>query len=98
MRSATSRSATARTGRRRGRLAGEEDVMATPSASMTVQDGGLGILSPGAEGVTAKVGPCQSGTANTVYSFGDPKTVVDTLGQGPLAEAVCYCLMVGQKT
>ncbi len=71
--------------------------MAVPSATMTVQDGGLGILSPGADGVHAKVGPCQSGTANQVYLFSDPKTAVDTLGQGPLAEAVCYALMVGKK-
>lgn len=40
------------------------------------------------------MGTCSSGTIGTVYAFSNPSDVIDTLGQGPLAEDLCYSLAI----
>lgn len=68
--------------------------MPIPEANLTVKDGALGIAAASANNVGAKVGCCSGGTANTVYAFSNPQTVRDTLGTGPLVEALCYQLAI----
>lgn len=41
------------------------------------------------------MGCCEKGDLNTVYAFSNYSDVVDELGQGPLAEDLCYALAVG---
>jgi hypothetical protein len=64
---------------------------ALPSQELTIQDPGMG-LAPSTDAAPVFVGGCTSGTANTVYSFGRISDVVETLGQGPLVEDVCFAL------
>lgn len=67
--------------------------MAIPEANLSIRDGGLGLVESADEVKTqAKIGTCSSGTANTLYTFNDPQTVRDTLGSGPLTEALCHVL------
>lgn len=40
------------------------------------------------------MGTCSSGTVATVYAFSNPSDAIDTLGQGPLVEDVCYSLAI----
>lgn len=72
--------------------------MALPGVSVTIQDGGLGVLPSSADGVFATFGVCSKGTANQVYSFNDPATVRSSLGFGPLAEAVALKIAQGGGT
>src|SRR4029079_2829202 len=72
--------------------------MAIPEATVTVKDGGLGLAAPNGDNTVAKIGACSSGTANTIYSFTDPNIVRDTLGTGPLVEALCHSLAVAGGT
>jgi hypothetical protein len=65
---------------------------ALPSQSLTIQDPGMG-LAPSTDAPPVFIGGCTSGTANAVYSFGRISDVVDTLGQGPLVEDVCFALL-----
>lgn len=66
--------------------------MTLPNASITVRNGGLGQVPASAGNIHVKIGACTQGTKNTVLSFSDPRSVVDTLGSGPLVEALCYAL------
>lgn len=67
--------------------------MPIPEVATTIRDGALGILPEAAEGIHVKLGVCSSGTANTLYTFSDVQAAIDTLGQGPLTEAVCHALV-----
>ena len=64
-----------------------------PGQKFEILDPGLPAVVPG---VTAALvmGTSSAGEANKVYSFTQPKDVVDTLGQGELPEALCYNLNV----
>ena len=62
--------------------------------TLTVTDGALGIAPQSIDGIAAKIGCCSSGTVGTVYAFSDIKTLVATLGQGPLIEAAAHSLTV----
>jgi hypothetical protein len=64
-------------------------------ATITVDDFGLGISSSPALGLHAKVGTAVGGTANAVYSAGDPKAAKDVLTSGPLLEATASSLEAG---
>lgn len=67
--------------------------MAIPSIQLTVRDPGLGVT-PAAITAFMYMGCSSSGTTNTVYAFSNPADVIDTLGQGPLAEDLCYHLAI----
>ena len=69
--------------------------MSVPDVILTVRDGSLGVIPPLATGTCLKIGTCQLGTVNTIYSFSDPQLAVTTLGQGPLTEAVVRSLGIG---
>jgi hypothetical protein len=68
--------------------------MPIPGQVLTIRDPGLGIP---AEGPSTPIvlGCSSAGTVDTVYSFSNKADVVDTLGEGPLPEAVCYMGDVG---
>lgn len=63
-----------------------------PNAIQTVRDGALGIVNTDADKRNVKMGVSSIGTVNTLYEFADPKVVQDTLGYGPLPEAICHAL------
>lgn len=60
--------------------------MTLPDVTITVSDGALGLAANNPENLHAKIGVSSSGTANTVYSFGDITVMKATLGSGPLVE------------
>jgi hypothetical protein len=64
-----------------------------PGQQFTVLDPGLPAAVPG---ITASLalGTSSAGDYNKVYSFTNPKDVVDTLGQGELPELLCHALAV----
>lgn len=72
-------------------------MVAVPGLSLTVQDGGLGIVDLSSAEYSAKIGTCSSGTVNTVYAFSTPGAVRSTLGYGPLAEACIYHIRASGK-
>ncbi len=65
--------------------------MTLPGITQTVRDRGLGLQALGSE-YHCKIGLCTNGTANLAQAFGDPQTVRDTLGHGPLVEALCLSI------
>ena len=42
--------------------------MALPAVSLTTLDGGLAVVKPSSAGISAKVGSCTGGTANTTLA------------------------------
>lgn len=66
--------------------------MPLPGVGLSIQDFSLGAGTPTAEDPHVKIGTSAGGTANTVYSFGDPKAAKDVLLSGPLLEAVAEAL------
>ena len=70
--------------------------MALPGVTVTVRDGGLGIVPPGTAGQFVKVGPSPIGVINTVYSAADNSSLTKQLGNGgPIVEAGGLALAVG---
>jgi hypothetical protein len=67
--------------------------MALPGVSVSEKDGGLGV-SQQASRTIAIVGTCSLGTANACYKFSSKDDIVDTLGHGPLVEALVLMLSV----
>jgi hypothetical protein len=66
--------------------------MALPGVQVNVQDGTLG-LQPGSNQNSILIMGCSlGGTANTLYTLGDPVTATNALVGGTLSEAVQYCL------
>lgn len=57
-----------------------------------IQDGALGISGADTDAVHVKIGVSSQGDALGLYSFTDPQDVLDTLGQGPLVEALALHL------
>jgi hypothetical protein len=68
--------------------------MSLPEVVQTIRDNALGIVAENIDSVHAKLGVCSRGVPNTLYSFSDQKTLVDTLGTGPLVEAAAHALAV----
>jgi hypothetical protein len=69
--------------------------MAAPNVSLTVQDGGLGLVPTSADGIHVKVGASSSGTSGTLYRFTPQAltgSLVSTLGQGHLVDATGLAL------
>lgn len=69
-----------------------------PDATVTIQDGGLGILPAGASGLHAKVGVASKGTANQIVSITDQGKIGELLGVGPLADALFDSFAAGART
>lgn len=67
--------------------------MAIPSIQVSIRDPGLGVT-PSAITSFMYMGTSSAGTVNTVYAFSNPSDVIDTLGQGPLPEDLCYHLAI----
>lgn len=67
--------------------------MAIPTLTQTIRDPGLGVT-PAAINTFLYMGTCSIGSVSTVYTFSNPSDVIDTLGQGPLAEDLCYNLAI----
>lgn len=64
-----------------------------PGQTFNILDPGLPAVVPGVNAALV-LGTCSAGDVNKVYSFANPKDVVDTLGQGELSEALCTMLAV----
>lgn len=62
-----------------------------PHQTLSIRDPGLG-LAPSTANAFVYMGACEKGDANTIYALSNYGDVVDTLGQGPLSEAVCSYL------
>lgn len=70
--------------------------MPIPSATLTIQDGSLGISPPASGNVSVVVGVCTKGTPNTVYgAFRDITVLVATLGYGPAVEDAALQILNG---
>lgn len=65
--------------------------MPIPSQNFTIRDPGLGIT-PEAITTPLYVGCSSIGDVDALYSFSNKGDVIDTLGQGPLPEALCHAL------
>ncbi len=68
--------------------------MALPDVTITIQDGALGQVPASVANAQAKVGICSGGVVGTVYSFSDIGVAQQTLGQGPLVDAIAHTLAV----
>lgn len=70
--------------------------MPIPSATLSIQDGSLGISPPSSGNVAVVTGVCSKGTPNTVYGgFRDITTMVNQLGYGPAVEAAALIIAAG---
>jgi hypothetical protein len=70
--------------------------MAAPGVSVTVRDGGLGIVPPGAGNLFAKIGPSPIGVVNSVNSVSDNTSLQKACGNGGLmVEAAALALAAG---
>lgn len=67
--------------------------MIIPGQEFTILDPGLPAAVPGIAGALV-LGTSSAGTVDTLYSFTNPKDVVDTLGQGELPEDLCHILAI----
>lgn len=66
--------------------------MALSDIRQTIRDGALGAIVESIDSVGVMFGVCSAGAPGQVYSFVDSQDVADTLGRGPLAEAVASVL------
>lgn len=62
--------------------------MALSQVTLTVVDGGIGILPADTSNIQVSMGCCSNGVAGTFYALGSLAATVQYLGYGPLAEAV----------
>lgn len=69
-----------------------------PNVYISITDGGLGILSPNAAGVHAKVGVCSQGEVNKIAAFSDRDQIVAVYGTGPLAASLADSFDNGART
>ena len=66
-----------------------------PEVTITVLDGGLGVIPNTAGNVEVTVGVSSGATPGTLYAFGDLQTLEQTIGYGPGAEATALKLALG---
>jgi len=67
--------------------------MALPGQSLTVRDGGIGVVSAAADKPLV-VGVTSSGTTDTITTYSNKRTLITALGYGPAVEAACHILDV----
>jgi len=74
--------------------------------TVTVLDGGLGLINSVGQNAIVHAGVCAAGTVGTIYALGDIPTASSTLGPGNLTECVadtiavagsCYAIPVNQS-
>jgi hypothetical protein len=68
--------------------------MSLPDVVIQIQDGALGQTPASVANAHAKVGICSDGIVGQIYSFSDPGTAQQALGQGPLVDAIAHTLAV----
>lgn len=68
--------------------------MSLPEVQINIQDPGLGIVPASAGRTQVKLGFCQKGTPNGIYSAGSVQAAKDALGSGPMLDAVAQVLGV----
>lgn len=71
--------------------------MALPDANVSPQDGGLGLAAEGVQGIHTKIGLCSSGDQNVMQGFSSPEQLVETLGHGPLVNALADAFAAGAR-
>src|SRR4051812_13126590 len=69
--------------------------MALSQVTLTVVDGGLGILPPDTGNLQVAMGCCSRGSPGTLYALGSIGAITTYLGYGPLAEAVALKMASG---
>lgn len=70
--------------------------MAAPSVNLTIRDGGLGIVLPGAGNIHVKLGASPLGDLNTIIPVTNPTDGQTALGKGgPLIESIALALAIG---
>lgn len=69
-----------------------------PNAYISITDGGLGILTPNAAGVHAKVGVCSKGEVNLIAALSDRDQIPAIYGTGPLASSLADSFANGAST
>jgi hypothetical protein len=69
-----------------------------PDVTVTVKDGGLGLLAASSSGLQAKVGVSSVGTVNEIVSIADPGKIAELVGTGPLADALYDSFAAGART
>lgn len=67
--------------------------MTLPNIGLTVRDGGLGVVPPGAANISTKIGPCLSGTSYQLYAHSDLAEMVVAHGQCKTTEAAAATLV-----
>src|SRR2546421_288132 len=65
-----------------------------PDVVIQIQDGALGQTPASVANAQAKVGICSDGIVGQVYSFSDIGGAQQSLGQGPLVDAIAHTLAV----
>ncbi len=65
-----------------------------PGITITINSNGLRQLQPSGAQVSAKLGICSAGVANTVATYADSSSMQTALGAGPLVEAIADTLNV----
>ena len=69
--------------------------MALSQVTITVVDGGLGILPPDTGNLQVAMGTCSKGTPGTLYALGSIGAITQYLGYGPLPEAMALKMAGG---
>lgn len=68
--------------------------MPLPDVTITIQDGALGQVPASNANSQFKVGVCSAGTVNAMYTISDIGSAQNSLGQGPLVDAISHTLSV----
>lgn len=65
-----------------------------PNATVTKNDGGTGVVRPGAKGICAIIAPSSAGTVNQPTAYTKPSLAVNDLGYGMLPDFGSYVMVV----
>lgn len=68
-----------------------------PDVSISIADGGLGLLAPTGTGVHAKVGASSAGAVGQVIAMTDPAKAAELFGTGPLVNALMDSFAAGSR-
>ena len=66
-----------------------------PDVTLTIEDGGLGLLPTASDQVVAIVGPALSGSVGAVISITSYDALLTTFGGGALVDAAAVCISMG---
>jgi hypothetical protein len=65
-----------------------------PNATVTKNDGGTGVVRPGAKGICAIIAPSSAGTVNQPAAYTKPSLALNDLGYGMLTDFASYIMAV----